>query len=156
MKGMITTKEGLRIEDALTEIRNHTAEPVVDKVTSKEKTSMKGDGFKVAVLDFGAKANIINSLIKRGCQVEIYPAHTKAEEILSDKPDGIMLTNGPGDPKDCKDIIEEVHKLYESNVPIFAICLGHQLMALATGADTRKMKYGHRGANHSGKRPDDR
>ncbi len=148
MKGMITTKEGLSIEDALAEIKNHTAKQVVDEVTSKEKVSIKGDGFKVAVLDFGAKLNIINSLIKRGCQVEIYPAHTKAEEILRDKPDGIMLTNGPGDPKNCKDIIAEVGKLYESNVPIFAICLGHQLMALATGADTRKMKYGHRGANH--------
>ena len=78
----------------------------------------------------------------------VYPALTKAEEILSSCPDGIMLSNGPGDPKECVEIIEEIKKLYESNVPIFAICLGHQLMALAAGADTHKLKYGHRGGNH--------
>ena len=80
--------------------------------------------------------------------VTIYPAHTTAEEILSTNPDGIMLSNGPGDPKECTDIIKEIRKLYDSDTPIFAICLGHQLMALATGADTHKMKYGHRGGNH--------
>ena len=78
----------------------------------------------------------------------IYPAATPAEEILKSNPDGIMLSNGPGDPKECVSIIKEVKKLYDSEVPIFAICLGHQLMALATGADTKKMKYGHRGGNH--------
>ena len=99
-------------------------------------------------MDFGAKNNIAKSLNERGCEVTIYPAHTTAEEILGDNPDGIMLSNGPGDPKECVDIIKEIKKLYDSNVPIFAICLGHQLMALATGADTHKMKYGHRGGNH--------
>ena len=109
---------------------------------------VKADGYKVALLDFGAKNNIAQSLHKRGCEVTIYPAHTTAEEILSSDPDGIMLSNGPGDPKACTDIIKEVKKLYDSEVPIFAICLGHQLMALATGADTYKLKYGHRGGNH--------
>ncbi len=99
-------------------------------------------------MDFGAKRNIARSLNERGCQVTIYPALTTAEEILADQPDGIMLSNGPGDPKECTSIIQEVKKLYDSQVPIFAICLGHQLMALATGADTHKMKYGHRGGNH--------
>ena len=99
-------------------------------------------------MDFGAKENIARSLIKRGCQVTVYPAWTSAQEILDDQPDGIMLSNGPGDPKECASIIKEVRKLYESQVPIFAICLGHQLMALAVGADTHKMKYGHRGGNH--------
>jgi carbamoyl-phosphate synthase small subunit len=80
--------------------------------------------------------------------VTVYPAHTTAEEILASRPDGIMLSNGPGDPKECTTIIEEIRKLYESDVPIFAICLGHQLMALATGGDTYKLKYGHRGGNH--------
>lgn len=89
-----------------------------------------------------------DSLNNRGCEVTIYPAHTTAEEILSTNPDGIMLSNGPGDPKECTDIIKEIRKLYDSDTPIFAICLGHQLMALATGADTHKMKYGHRGGNH--------
>lgn len=109
---------------------------------------LNGTGKRVALLDLGAKDHIARSLAQRGCEVTVYPALTKAEEILADKPDGIMLSNGPGDPKECKTIIEEIRKLYESDTPIFAICLGHQLMALATGADTFKMKYGHRGGNH--------
>lgn len=102
----------------------------------------------VALMDLGAKKNIAKSLAKRGCNVTVYPATTKAEEILAKKPDGIMLSNGPGDPAVCTDIIAEIKKLYASDIPIFAICLGHQLMALATGAKTKKMKYGHRGGNH--------
>ena len=109
---------------------------------------LNGKGKRVALLDLGAKDNIARSLAARGCDVTVYPARTAAEEILSDKPDGIMLSNGPGDPKVCTEVIENVKKLYESDTPIFAICLGHQLMALATGADTFKMKYGHRGGNH--------
>lgn len=105
-------------------------------------------GIRVALLDLGAKRNIADSLAKRGCDVTVYPAFTRAEEILADRPDGIMLSNGPGDPKECASMIKEIRKLYETDIPIFAICLGHQLMALATGADTFKMKYGHRGGNH--------
>ncbi len=111
-------------------------------------TELNGAGLRVALLDLGAKGNIAHSLAARGCEVTIYPARTSAEEILSDAPDGIMLSNGPGDPKDCPEVIAEIKKLYASDTPIFAICLGHQLMALATGADTYKMKYGHRGGNH--------
>jgi len=110
--------------------------------------ALNGKGKRVALLDLGTKYNIAQSLAKRGIDVTVYPAFTKAEEILGDDPDGIMLSNGPGDPKECGDIIEEIRKLYESDVPIFAICLGHQLMALATGADTYKLTYGHRGGNH--------
>lgn len=110
--------------------------------------ALNGAGKKVALLDLGAKDNIAKSLAARGCDVTVYPARTSAEEILADKPDGIMLSNGPGDPKVCEEVIANVRKLYESDTPIFAICLGHQLMALATGADTFKMKYGHRGGNH--------
>lgn len=109
---------------------------------------LNGTGLKVALLDFGAKGNIAHSLAQRGCEVTVYPALTKAEEIIQDAPDGIMLSNGPGDPKECVDIIAEIKKLYDTDIPIFAICLGHQLMALATGADTYKLKYGHRGGNH--------
>ncbi len=109
---------------------------------------LNGKGLKVALLDVGAKKNIADSLAARGCDVTIYPSNTTAAEILKDAPDGIMLSNGPGDPKECVDVIKEVKKLYDSETPIFAICLGHQLMALATGADTFKMKYGHRGGNH--------
>lgn len=109
---------------------------------------LNGAGLKVALMDFGAKANIAHSLAERGCEVTVYPALTGAEEIIASAPDGIMLSNGPGDPKECTTIIEEIRKLYQTDIPIFAICLGHQLMALATGADTHKMKYGHRGGNH--------
>ena len=109
---------------------------------------LNGKGLKVALLDVGAKKNIAESLAARGCDVTIYPSNTTAEEILKDAPDGIMLSNGPGDPKENVDVIKEIKKLYDSDTPIFAICLGHQLMALATGADTFKMKYGHRGGNH--------
>ena len=109
---------------------------------------LNGTGKKVALLDLGAKDNIAQSLSKRGCFVTVYPALTSADEIITDAPDGIMLSNGPGDPKECTSIISEIKKLYNSDIPIFAICLGHQLMALATGADTYKLKYGHRGGNH--------
>lgn len=109
---------------------------------------LNGRGLKVALMDFGAKDNIARSLAARGCEVTVYPALTSAEEILGSGADGVMLSNGPGDPKECVSIIEELKKLYVSDMPVFAICLGHQLMALATGADTYKMKYGHRGGNH--------
>lgn len=148
MKGMITTKEDFELSEVIERIKAFQAGDVVSRVSPKEKRAVSFNGLKVAVYDFGAKANIVKSLIKRNCAVSVYPACSKAEEVLKDKPDGIMLSNGPGDPKACQNIIEEMKKIYESDVPVFAICLGHQLMALATGADTRKMKYGHRGANH--------
>ena len=109
---------------------------------------LNGAGKRVALLDLGAKGNIARCLAMRGCDVTVYPAQTLAEEILADGPDGVMLSNGPGDPKECVDVIRKIRALYETDIPIFAICLGHQLMALATGADTFKMKYGHRGGNH--------
>ena len=148
MNGMITTKEYENLDEVMPRLKAYRTGKVVEKVTCSEKSVMKNDGYRVALLDLGAKRNIARSLHERGCEVTIYPAGTKAEEIIASNPDGIMLSNGPGDPKDCGPIIDEVRKLYESDVPIFAICLGHQLMALATGADTYKLKYGHRGGNH--------
>ena len=148
MNGMITVDENYDLNAILPKLKAYTTGKVVEKVTCREKEILPGNGPKVALMDFGAKRNIARSLNKRGCQVTIYPALTPAEEILGDHPDGIMLSNGPGDPKECTSIIKEVKKLYDSDVPIFAICLGHQLMALATGGDTYKMKYGHRGGNH--------
>ena len=148
MNGMITTNENYNIEEIIPKLKAYTTGNVVDKVTCEEKRVLSGAGKRVALMDFGAKNNIAQSLNNRGCEVTIYPAHTTAEEILSTNPDGNMLSNGPGDPKECTDIIKEIRKLYDSDTPIFAICLGHQLMALATGADTHKMKYGHRGGNH--------
>ena len=123
------------------------AEGVREKKPSLVK-ELNGKGKKVALLDLGTKANIAYSLKSRGCDVTVYPAQTKAEEIIAAAPDGIMLSNRTGDPKECTEIIAEIRKLYDTDIPIFAICLGHQLMALATGADTYKMKYGHRGGNH--------
>ena len=147
MNGMITT-EDVSAEEVMGEIRAYSVGDVVSKVTCREKSVLPGDGPRVALLDFGAKRSISAALQERGCEVTIYPAHMSAQEILEASPDGIMLSNGPGDPKECGDIIEEIKQLYASDVPIFAICLGHQLMALANGADTHKMKYGHRGGNH--------
>ena len=118
-----------------------------EKKPSLVKT-LNGIGKRVALLDLGTKDNIAYSLKRRGCDVTVYPATTPASEIIASSPDGIMLSNGPGDPKECTAIIAEIKKLYDTDIPIFAICLGHQLMALATGADTYKMKYGHRGGNH--------
>ena len=154
MNGMITTKEYADLSEPIARMKAYTVKGVVKATSCKEKYVLKqSDKFekplkKVALLDLGAKRNIARSLAERGCEVTIYPCDTSAEEILASNPDGIMLSNGPGDPKENVEIIREIHKLYESNVPIFAICLGHQLMALATGADTFKLKYGHRGGNH--------
>lgn len=147
MNGMITT-EDIPTEEALLAIREYRVGQVVELVTCKAPRHIEGRGPKVALYDFGTKADIAKNLARRGCDVTIYPARTPAEEVLAAKPDGIMLSNGPGDPKENPEIIAEIRKLYDSDVPIFAICLGHQLMALATGADTYKMKYGHRGGNH--------
>lgn len=148
MNGMITTNENFDCDEAVSRMKKYTVTGVVKKTTCAEKYVLPGDGKKVALLDLGAKMNIARSLNERGCEVTVYPAGTAAEEILAANPDGIMLSNGPGDPKECTDIIAEIRRLYESDTPIFAICLGHQLMALATGADTHKLKYGHRGGNH--------
>ncbi|MDO4343882.1 MAG: carbamoyl phosphate synthase small subunit [Eubacteriales bacterium] len=148
MNGMITTDENYCLEKILPEIASYATGKVVEKVTCAQKYVLPGDGPRVALLDLGAKRNIARSLNKRGCQVTVYPALTPAKEIIADEPDGIMLSNGPGDPKECISVIREIKELYQTDIPIFAICLGHQLMALANGADTYKMKYGHRGGNH--------
>ena len=148
MNGMITTNENYNLEEVISKLKNYKVEGVVSKVTCAEKYVLEGTGKKVALLDLGAKKNIAKSLNDRGCEVTVYPADTTADEIIASNPDGIMLSNGPGDPAECTSIIKEIKKLYETDIPIFAICLGHQLMALATGGTTYKLKYGHRGGNH--------
>lgn len=148
MNGMITTNENYDLDEILPKLKAYKIGDVVSEVTCDEVEKLEGDGPKVALMDFGAKNNIAKSLNKRGCEVTIYPADTPAKVIIESKPDGIMLSNGPGDPETCEAIIKEVKKLYDSDIPIFAICLGHQLMALANGGKTYKLKYGHRGGNH--------
>ena len=147
MNGMITTEE-IAVEEVLPKIRAYRVGDVVSRVTCPAVYSLRGKGFRVALLDLGSKKNIVECLLNRGCSVTVFPAHTPAETILRMEPDGIMLSNGPGDPKDCMDIAMEIKQLCESGIPVFAICLGHQLTALAHGGNTYKMKYGHRGGNH--------
>ncbi len=117
------------------------------KVYDMQAAMQAGKGKKVVLWDFGAKANIRRELLKRGLEVTVMPATASADEILALKPDGVMLSNGPGDPADNTGIIEGLKKIIAARVPVFGICLGHQILALAMGAKTMKLKYGHRGAN---------
>lgn len=149
MRGMLTNDIS-NLDEILKKIKQYTVTDVVQNVTSKTIYEI-GEGDKnIALLDFGSKQNIINSLVKRNCKVTVFPCNTEAEEILSKNFDGLVLSNGPGDPEDNKIAIQTIKKIYESNFnkPILGICLGHQLMGLATGAKTYKLKYGHRGPNH--------
>ena len=113
--------------------------------SKKERPSIH---FHVVAYDFGIKQNILRLLVDHGCRVTVIPAMTTAEEVLSMKPDGVFLSNGPGDPEPCVYAISAIQKLLKQKIPIFGICLGHQLLALASGAKTIKMKFGHHGANH--------
>ena len=125
MNGMITTDVDYCMSDVIMKLHTYKMGNVVRETSCKESYVLKGDGPRTALLARGAKANIAASLNKRGCEVTVYPADTSAETILQANPDGIMLSNGPGDPSTCMEIISQVCKLYESDIPIFAICLGH-------------------------------
>ncbi len=130
-------------------IREYRIKNAIDCVTDEKMEFHPAEGerrFRVALVDYGAKANILRSLMKRGCDVTVYPCTTPAEEILAGGYDGVMLSNGPGDPAENVFEIEQIGKMF-GQVPIFGICLGHQLMALSQGASTVKLKYGHRGGN---------
>ncbi|WP_075187860.1 glutamine-hydrolyzing carbamoyl-phosphate synthase small subunit [Teredinibacter haidensis] len=108
----------------------------------------EGKRFKVVAYDFGAKRNILRMLVDRGCELTVVPAQTPADVVLAMNPDGVFLSNGPGDPEPCDYAIEAIKTLLDKNMPLFGICLGHQLLALASGAKTVKMKFGHHGGNH--------
>ena len=133
----------------LTPIKTYAITGVVEAVSCKEPDRYQAEGeerFRVSLIDYGAKCNIVRELQKRGCTVTVLPATTSAEDILAADPDGVMLSNGPGDPAENTYQIEQIRKLL-GKVPMFGICLGHQLTALAAGGSTYKLKYGHRGVN---------
>lgn len=145
MNAVITTNPSTVDMDKL---KAYKVENAVKSVSS-QKPYMSGSDehkFNVVLIDYGTKKNIVRELNKRGCNVAVVPYNTKADDILSLDPDGIMLSNGPGDPEENVEAIEELKKLVGKK-PIFAICLGHQLLALSQGAETSKLKYGHRGVN---------
>lgn len=153
MNAYITSDPSKIDKDAL---KNYLIKDAVKSVSTHEKETYKAENekYRVALMDYGAKMNIIRELVARGCTVHVLPYDTSAEEILAMDIDGIMLSNGPGDPSENTEAIAELRKLLGKK-PIFGICLGHQLLALAAGGKTEKLKYGHRGANQPVKRLSD-
>ena len=148
MNGMLTSRTDWNIQACVKLARDYRVRGVVARVSRKEMEHFPGQGPRVALMDYGAKNSILKSLRRRGCDLYVFPQDAPAEEVLAVKPDGIMLSNGPGDPEECTGPIACVRRLYESGIPLFGICLGHQITALALGARTEKMEYGHRGVNH--------
>jgi len=150
MNGVITTENVYEKKDDLMErIKAFTIKNAVESVTVSEKEYYKAVNpkYEVVLFDFGYKYNIRRELVNRGCNVTVVPASTSPDEVKALNPDGIMLSNGPGNPAENVEIIANLTKIKDFGIPIFGICLGHQLMALANGAKTEKLKYGHRGAN---------
>lgn len=149
MNARITANLPEDLSPVLKELAAYRITDAVEHVSCKEakEYSAEDAARRVVLWDFGAKENIVRELQKRGCHVVRMPAAATAEEILAQKPDGVMLSNGPGDPAENTGIIKELKKLCESRIPTFGICLGHQLLALSQGAKTEKLHYGHRGAN---------
>ncbi len=156
MNGMILSEDAFKkqksLEDLLQKIRSYKIQDAVQSVCRAKEIPLvqkKSEKKLVALYDFGAKENIMRELKKRGAETLLLPFDAKAEDVLSLNPDGIMLSNGPGDPAENKGSIDEVKKLCAyGKIPIFGICLGHQILALARGGKTLKLKYGHRGSNH--------
>lgn len=151
MNGAITTVDPAQGMDTLMEeIKNYTIRDAVKTVSTKkvvEYPPQEGERYHVVLMDFGYKRNIRRKLLEHGMHVTVVPHDYTLEQIRALNPDGIMLSNGPGDPAENVDVIENLKEIAKSGIPTFGICLGHQLMALAHGAKTQKMKYGHRGAN---------
>ncbi|MGO4887848.1 carbamoyl phosphate synthase small subunit [Anaerobacillus sp. MEB173] len=147
LKGKLCSMEA-NVDEVVSELKEKTLpRNQVATVSTKDSYLSPGRGHRVVLVDFGAKSGILRDLIERNCDVVVVPYNTSAEEILRLKPDGIMLSNGPGDPVDVPEGIEMIQGLL-GKVPMFGICLGHQLLALASGATTSKLKFGHRGSNH--------
>ena len=148
MRGMVTSNIE-NLDEIIEKIKAYKIGNVLEYVTSKTAITYASTRAKqIALIDYGSKDHIINSLLKRNVAVTVYPVSTPIEIILATRPDGIMLSNGPGDPNDCLEQVEVVKKIYKTNIPIMGIGLGHQLMGLANGFKVQKLKYGHRGASH--------
>lgn len=149
MNGIITSNPELT-EEMKKKVHDFVIRKAVASTSCEEKEIVAAVGEKkrtVVLMDYGLKRNIARELSKRGCEVIIMPHDTKAEDVIKLNPDGIMLSNGPGDPKENVFEIEQINKMFHSGIPMFGICLGHQLTAISQGANTYKLKYGHRGAN---------
>jgi len=149
MAGKIIVDES-KIDETIKSLQGFQLTGAVMNVTTEKAYTLEPEnwnGKHVAVMDFGIKRNILNSMLIRGLKLTVFPADAKAEDILSIDPDGIFLSNGPGDPKELTGTVETIKELLNKK-PIFGICLGHQLLCLAFGGDTVKLKYGHRGGNH--------
>jgi len=147
MKGLLTT-ENASVEELMERLRaTEVPRDQVARTSTRETYICPGDGERIVLIDYGSKNGILRELIRRGCNVIVVPHDTTADEILRLDPDGVQLSNGPGDPKDVPYAVETIRQLL-GKVPIFGVCFGHQLLALACGADTEKLKFGHRGGNH--------
>ncbi len=150
MRGLITTDKNIDINIAINKIKNYDISKHMEFVSTKEiKHHGKDNKYNVALIDFGVKKGIIDCLLKRDCNVTVYPYNTSSDTILNTNPDGIILSSGGGNPKEYTEVIKEVKELYDTDTPIFAICLGHQLLALSNNFDVTKLKYGHVGDAHS-------
>ncbi|MDU1307297.1 MAG: carbamoyl phosphate synthase small subunit [Clostridium perfringens] len=146
MKGIIVL-DNSNLEDVKDKLEAFSNRDAVSIVSTNEKYEISGEGKKVAIIDFGIKQNIIRNFVKRGCNVTLFPYDFKAEEVLEINPDLVFLSNGPGDPEDMGEAVNEIKKIVGKK-PIVGICLGHQLLALTLGGETKKLKFGHRGCNH--------
>lgn len=147
MAGFLTTTH-FEIEEVVAKLKEYKSKTAVKAVTSVSKINYPGEGKKVAVMDYGVKKSLIDVFVNRGMDVTVYPANTAADTILNENYDGIVLSNGPGNPCDNEELIAEVKKFYASSVPILAVELGHELLALATNGEVEKMSHGHRGGNY--------
>lgn len=146
MKGIISL-ESESLDAVKEKMEGFSNKEAVKIVTTKKQYTIEGSGKHVAIIDFGIKANIIKNFKKRGCKITVFPMDVDANEVLAVNPDLVFLSNGPGDPEDLTEVIENVKKLVGVK-PIVGICLGHQLLALTLGGHTTKLKFGHRGCNH--------